>query len=162
MSLLSIIAVLVIIGFLLKWYKSNRPEGIIQKYEENAELFISGLKTIGKIAYGKEELDEEVLQMKDWYIRLKEKYKHDNEKLVMVAQDWMDYIFNKDQYSTGFYLMLENNDEDRDRRDELKENIFKSEEIENRFAHLLGQEYEDQLRDGRRKKKEESEKFRSV
>jgi len=124
----------------------------IKKYEKLAETFLDSLERDGEFMYGKKDLDKEILLMKDWYARLKEKYKHDKEKLVKIAEDWKDYIFHQSQFSSGNYLWLESGlkddggKEQRGMEQEIKENLFAIQEIENRFAHLLGEECEKQLK----------------
>lgn len=148
--------------YVLKLIVQESPAKRIEKLEEFAETMISSNRTVRKVAYGEESDPTELRRMKDWYIRLKEKYKHDVTKQVQLAEDWMNYAYNVSSKSTNFYLSLDAQEEDADseeREEKAREAHLKIEEIENRFASLLGSGYEEELKLDREKKKKAAEAF---
>ena len=157
------ILILILIGIgiyiLYQYFAVNSPEKIIQENEDLATTLLSSEKAIGKSIYGREELDEHILLMRDWYARLKEKYKHDKTKLMQLAKDWKDYAYYFTSKSTSVYLWIEEDDKENadEMEQEIKEKIFAIEEIENRFAHLLGDEYKKKLDELRTLDKEKAD-----
>ena len=115
-----------------------------------------------QVAYGKEELDEEVRIMQEFYARLKEKSKRKPAEVANYAEDWMNYIVHKNSIDTYHHLTLEEHYsvyEQRIKDDEMRERAGVAQEIENRFARHLGTEAEKKLADFRRKQEEETQKF---
>ncbi len=161
---MDIIYTILIIGAI--WYVGKlllqqAPTKRIEKYEEFAEVMFRSYQTTNKVSFGEEKDPPEVSRMRDWYIRLKEKYKHDQTKLVQLAEDWKDYAFNLSSKNINHYLWLE--DEDKESSDErygkTREAHMKIEEIENRFANMLDPQYYLDLVAERKKKQEEVEAF---
>jgi len=158
MSFIYIIIVGIVLWFVIRLLTSISPTKKIEKYEEFADLMFNSYRTTNKVSYGREEDDPEVVYMHNWYVRLKEKYKHDQTKLVQIAEDWKDYAFNLSKKNTSFYLSLEN-DEDERHTNNARESSLRVEEIENRFATDLGKEFMEELHTIRRKRQEKSEAF---
>jgi len=80
------------------------------------------------------------------FIRLNERFKHDDVKLGQVVKDWIDYIeiltdviFESEMLDVS---TSEESDEHFDKRDEL---YVKIQAIEKRFKDLLGDEYVDSV-----------------
>lgn len=160
MGFLTVIVILTVGWLIYEWYRKNRPEPPetrIETYEKRAVSSLKSLKSDYKVVYGLDELDERVLAMKDWCTRLKERYKHDKEKLVQIAEDWDHYLEYQSSLASNIFQRGEV--EDREGREffkaEIREDKFKIEEIENRFAHLLGKDYEKKLEQLRKKEMEE-------
>ena len=161
---MEIIYTILIIGaiwYVFKNISQQAPIKRIEKYEEFAETMLSSYKTTNKVSYGEENDPPELLRMKDWYIRLKEKYKHDQQKLVQLAEDWKDYAYNLSSKNINNYLWLESKDVDnsKDNSDKAREAYLKIEEIENRFADMLSTQQRKDLENERGKKQEEADKF---
>ena len=151
--------VIILGGTWLIWgfYKEFGPEPVekrIKRYEEDADMFFSSLQVDYKVVYGLDELDERVLAMKGWYIRLREKYKHKEEKTLQTSEDWAHYLENQNSLASNIFQRGEA-DDDREAQklfdEDIRENQFKIEEIENRFAYLLGEGYEKKLENIRAK-----------
>ena len=159
MGIITTILAVGAIWYLFKIFSGGTPSSRIEKYEEFAEVMLGSNRTTDKVAYGKEGESPEVLRMKDWYIRLKEKYKHDTQKLVQLAEDWKDYAYNLSRKGSSNYLWLESESESdgEDHYQEARESHLKLEEIENRFAEMLGPKERENLEADRKKKQEEFE-----
>lgn len=156
------IAIAVFVGWwLLKQFAARTPENRIEKLEEISETMLGIYRTMNKVSYGQNEDDPEVLRMKDWYIRLKEKYKHEMPRLLQIAEDWKDYTYSIQSKNTNHYLSLEAEDkeEGNERSDKAREAYLRTEEIENRFADLLGSQFREELEAARKKRREEIEAF---
>ena len=153
MTLIIIVIIIVIIYYFYKSAKQNNPQRIIEDYENTAKAFLGSIKSKDKSIYGREDFEENILKMREWYVRLKEKYKHDNAKLIEIARDWKDYTYNQSSKSTNVYLWMEEEDEEsaKELDQETKDNIFVIQEIENRFASMLGEDYQKELKDLRAK-----------
>ena len=133
------------------------PAKKIEKYEEFAETMISSYRTMNRVAYEIENDPPEFLRMKNWYVRLKEKFKHDIQKLLQLAEDWKDYAYNLSSKNTNHYLYLENGENNR--VEKAREAHLKIEEIENRFSEMLGSKERETIEVERKKKDEEAEAF---
>lgn len=160
MSFWFFIVIVIVSWWIYVWYNDNRPEKKIESFEKLSDMFWNSLETNARVMYGQDEVDKEILLMKDWYVRLREKYKHNTEQLIKIAEDWKDYTYNQSHSQSNKYLWFEAevNSEDY-RQDEIRESTFKIEELENRFAHLLGMEYEKQLKDLREQKERKAKEF---
>ncbi len=161
MSFIYTILIIVAIWYIAKLVLDSTPAKKIEKYEEFADLMLNSYRTTAKVAYGLEEDEPEVVRMKDWYIRLKEKHKHDQSKLVRLAEDWKDYAYNLSRQNSSHYLSLESEDDEssKEHQNEGREAYLRVEEIENRFANELGQSFRNELDSERKKKQEEVERF---
>lgn len=161
MSFIYTILVIIAIWYIAKLALDSTPAKKIEKYEEFADLMLGSYRTTAKVAYGLEEDEPEVTRMKDWYIRLKEKYKHDQSRLVRLAEDWKDYAYNLSRQNSSHYLWLESEDDEssKEHQDKGREAYLRVEEIENRFANELGQSFRTELDSERKRKQEEVEKF---
>lgn len=150
-------------GAWLLWeiFVKGNPSKRIEKYEEFAESMLDSYRTTNKVSFGEEKDPPEVLRMRDRYIQLKEKCKHDQTKLVQLAEDWKDYAYNLSSKNINHYLWLE--DENKESSDgryrKARKAHMKIEEIENRFANLLDPQYYLDLVAERKKKEEEVEAF---
>jgi hypothetical protein len=140
MSFLYFVLVIGVVWWILKQVAQSTPERRIERAEELAEMFLHSFLVTQKVSFGQEQEPPEVVRMKDWYIRLKEKHKHDPAKLVQLAQDWQDFTYNLSQKSSSAYLWLETEDEEhaKELHQKGREMFLRIEEIENRFADMLG------------------------
>lgn len=83
--------------------------------------------------------------MEENYLRLEERYKHDNVRLGQIIKDWVGY----NEVITGLIheremLDVATTDEESDRSDqETKKLQIRRQEIESRFKALLGKQYKD-------------------
>lgn len=133
----------IILYYFYYLYNFNRPEEKIKRHERTIEFFLNSIKDRREDDSGYAK----ILLMDEFYLRLKEKNKHDKEELLKIVSDWCNYLFNKNMIPGQTFLWLESQDEEERGliEKEIKEHIFISEEIENRFAYLLGQEYINRL-----------------
>ena len=151
-----------IIVLIIWWNISKRRDGTLQKirhHEEYAKAkfqeYQNGCpctENTGK----KDDLD--VLKMKDWYVRLKEKYKHSPAQLGQLSEDWANYASNLEtQERITHYMFFHNtydsDDQINEKYNQGKEVFLKNQEIENRFAEMLGSDYKKQLEKERGDKK---------
>lgn len=159
MGIITTILVVGAIWYLFKIFSEGTPSSRIEKYEEFAESMFRSYRVTNKVAYGIEDDEPEVLRMKDWYIRLKEKYKHDTNRLLQLAEDWSDYVYNLSRKGSQHYLWLESEDkeEGESHYQEARESYLKIEEIENRFAEMLGPKEREKLEAQRKKEQKEFE-----
>ena len=91
------------------------------------------------------------------YVRLKERFKHDEKKLLELATDWADYsiaIFSMLRASNHKMRELDNgrgieywNQLEKNFSEEVKEPLIIREEIEKRFQELLGFKFSDRLKE---------------
>ena len=143
-------------GVWLLWeiFVKGSPSKTIEKYEEFGETMLNSYRMTNKVSYGQETDPPDVVRMQDWYIRLKEKFKHDKAKLLQLAEDWKDYAYNLSSKNINFYLYLEseNNEDGKERDKKAREARLKIEEIENRFAEMLDPQYRRDLEAERREK----------
>lgn len=161
MNLLYILIVAVVVWFVVRQLTLLTPQKRIEKNEEFAELMLSSYRTSNKVSYGKENDDPEVIRMRNWYIRLKEKYKYDKTKLMNIAEDWKDYTYCLSSKNINAFLSIESEDSESERQhtDKARESYLRIEEIENRFAMNLGGQSREELEIDRKKKQEEREAF---
>ena len=161
MTIIYIIIAGVIVWWVLKTLAGGTPEKRIEKLEEFAESMLSSYRTTNKVSYGQDSDDPEVLRMKDWYTRLKEKYKHDKVHLLQLAEDWKDYTYNLSSKNINNYLSLEtqDNEDSNENSSKARDSYLRIEEIENRFADMLGSQFRRELDAERKKKKEVAEAF---
>lgn len=161
MTIIYIIIAGAVVWWVLKTLSANAPEKRIEKLEEFAETMLSSYRTTNKVSYGQDNDDPEVLRMRDWYTRLKEKYKHDKSRLAQLAEDWKDYTYSLSSKNINNYLSLEAEDTESssDHSDKARGSYLRIEEIENRFAEMLGSQFREELDAERRKKKLEAEAF---
>lgn len=161
MNFIYIIIVIAVIWYVARILLNSTPAKKIEQYEEFANTMLGSYRTTAKVAYGIDEDEPEVLRMRDWYTRLKEKYKHDQSKLVQLAEDWKDYAYNLSRKNSQHYLWLESEDdqEGKSHYEEARNSYLKIEEIENRFANDLGQTFSSELISYRKKKQEEVDSF---
>lgn len=81
------------------------------------------------------------------YLRLEERYKHDNVKLGQIIKDWISYneiisglIFEREK------LDVATTDEESDSTDQATKKLqIRRQEIESRFKALLGSQYKDPM-----------------
>jgi hypothetical protein len=99
-----------------------------------------------RLLLGTEDYDPVFVMMNNWYIRLGEIYRHDEDKLKEVIIDWLQYLDNTNRAMVAHCAWLENYDRDAeyDRKHfaEQKRLHLEREEIENRFAGLMSTETE--------------------
>lgn len=147
------IILIVIAIFVYLIYKKQKP--VIQSKEQIIE------NTKAQIAYKEEHLLDHIKtnHLKDYmttesalfecgktnFIRLSERFKHDDVKLAQVTKDWIDYmdILNDAVYESELLDVSTEEGEGEEhwkRRDEL---YIQIQEIEKRFKDLLGKEYAD-------------------
>lgn len=149
------LVILVVIGVVIYWIYHERvvnsPSNQISRLETVANSFLESMQRNGKHMYGETELDDNITRMKNWYIRLKEKNKHDIEKSLQLAIDWKDYTLLQNGHSTDVFLMLEHDDPEisKEIEEEIKENVYRMHEIENRFARQVGEDAIKELEDYR-------------
>ena len=150
MKIINTIFFFIAIWWVAKWWEESRPEKKIERYEHLAKLFLDD----------EEKKLENVLRTEDWYTRLKEKYKHNQKKLVELAKDWKDYAYNVSQKASSMELWIENDDEKlaEDDSKEARNYFLRMEEIENRFAELPGSDYINELKISREKARQEHDK----
>ena len=161
MTIIYIIIVGIVVWWVLKTLASGTPAKRIEKLEEFAESMLSSYRTTNKVSYGQENDDPEVLRMKDWYTRLREKYKHEGTRLFQLAEDWKDYTYSLSSKNINNYLFLESEDTENSNAysSKARDSYLRIEEIENRFAEMLGSQFRQELDAERKKKKEEAEAF---
>jgi hypothetical protein len=99
--------------------------------EEN----IDGLEDeAGNILESLDNKDE--IWLKDWYYRLKEKFKFNVNKRMENVLDWKDYLENVRQIYYAS-MAMGGGDEDGSLGETIREASIRAGEIENRFASLL-------------------------
>ena len=99
-------------------------EGKIEKLENETSRLLESLK------------NRDQIWMKDWYLRLREKFKHNQNQLLNNAIDWKDYVYSEWQMN-HVAMAMGGGDEDGYLGESLREDSIKQFEIENRFAGLL-------------------------
>ena len=135
--------------YAVKLFYFTTPAKKIEKFEEYAEDLLKSERMYATTHYALGESDKKnISRMKGWYVRLKEKHKHNQPELVRLAEDWKDYICNVTINNSSKHLWLESGEED-DYND-IRESGLKAEEIENRFADSLGLSYREKLELDRR------------
>ena len=115
------------------YFENASIEKRIQKAEDAAN-------SVWKLIDKKDDFlpyDHELLeQMKIWYLRLKEKYKHDRKQSLQIATDWNDYLQNEFT-SSHAAMAMGGGDEDGKLGNMIEEGSTSNFEIENRFVGLL-------------------------
>jgi hypothetical protein len=161
MEILTYIAIAVIVGVLFLWFRGSRPESKINHFDNKAESFLANFKSTRHVLYDSEALPEEVSLMEEFYIRLKEHFRHEPSQIAKCSEDRMHYLVDKISEDLNFRLILdsESDAEGAERTEKAREAIAKAEEIENRFAQYLGSEAQKRLSDLREKQQEKAAKF---
>ncbi len=161
MGIIYTIFILGIVWYGYKYFFTVSPAKLIEQYETFAQSMLGAYRTTNKVSYGQEEDPPELLRMMDWYTRLKEKYKHDQLKLVHLAEDWKDYTYCLLNKNTSNYIYLngEDSEEGEEKLKEARGSHLRIEEIENRFADMLNPQQRQELEAERKKKDEEADAF---
>ena len=149
-----------LVTYVVKVFFFTTPAKKIEKFEEFAEDLLISERMRYELdeSYAFNESDKKnISRLKGWYIRLKEKHKHNQPELVRLAEDWKDYIYNVTTNNSSKHLWLESGEED-DYND-IRESGLKAEEIENRFADSLGRSYREKLELERKKIEDLTEDF---
>lgn len=91
-------------------------------------------------------------EMKNWFVRLDERSAHDKERQQQIRKDWLNYLYQLDHGASAHYLSLEFDDERRrGRESEAREAAIRVNEIEDRFASMIGPEAEERVKEIRKK-----------
>jgi len=134
---------IILIGGIVYWFfRKKNPESQIKWLEEKA-YWLYGMsleKHNSPILYDIHEDDEKRLkETEDKYIRLKEKYKFDQNMLLKIAIDWRDYnlnLFGKVSEWKKLGVNVEDNAYE-EYGEGIREHQLIIEEIEKRFDSLL-------------------------
>ena len=165
MEILSFVVLAAVAIILFFWFLGSRPQSKISHYEGKADFFLSTYRSTSVAMFDDDQLPEEVRLMQDFYIRLKEQNRHTPQETAKCAEDWMWYIVNKSSVDTNFYLHIDDDgststeEERQNRVEEMKEKSAIAEEIENRFARLLGGAAEKKLAELREKQEKDAQDF---
>ncbi len=93
----------------------------------------------------KNYLQDEVLQLEcneKNFVRLSERFKHDDVKFAQVVKDWIDYIdMLRDLVTERLLLDISTSETSKNHDDAIHYLSIKIQEIEKRFKDLLGSEY---------------------
>jgi hypothetical protein len=118
----------------------------ISDHRRLSERYLQTIRENRKLLLGKGDYDPVFVMMNNWYIRLGEIYRHDEDKQKEVIIDWLQYLDNTSRAMAAHYAWLENYDRDAeyDRKYYAEQEKFhlELEEIENRFAGLMNKETE--------------------
>lgn len=142
MSLGTLLFIIIIGGIIFWYFRKKNPENQIKWLEEKA-YWLYGMsleKHNSLILYDIHEDDEKRLkETEDKYIRLKEKYKFDQNTLLKIAIDWRDYNLNlHGKVMEWGKLGVNMGDNAYEEHDEgIREHQLIIEEIEKRFDILL-------------------------
>ncbi|MBI3573446.1 hypothetical protein HY090_00155 [Candidatus Kaiserbacteria bacterium] len=110
----------------------------IQEAEENAKRAIDAIKNLSSVPVDSEM--RHLIVTQENFKRLRERFKHDKEKLDQIAQDWIDYctVFEDEVSAREMISGGVGSDEDFEK---INATAIPVQEIEKRFENLLGADY---------------------
>ena len=118
----------------------------ISDHRRLTDRYLEAIRNNRTLLLGTEDYEPVFVLMNNWYIRLSEIYRHDEDTLKGVITDWLHYLDNTNRAMAAHCAWLENydRDEEYDRKHSAEQEKLhiECEEIENRFAGLLGRETE--------------------
>ena len=141
-----------IIGFGTELLGMFRKKPIIKSVKEEAlesiDLQESQLVNHLNTSHLKEHLEVPKILFENGrlnFIRLSERFKHDDAKFGQITNDWFDYMrFINDVIYESEMLDVSNTDEESDRHWKTRDELYiRIQEISKRFKELLGKEYSD-------------------
>lgn len=139
-----------IIWYLFFYKKRISPQQAKELIAEKVTAISVTTKARLENSHLKEFLDYEkhfFLTMEENYLRLAERFKHDNVQMAQIVKDWIDYneIINGLIYQREL-LDVATTDEQSEQSDQNTKKLqIKRQEIETRYKSLLGKQYNDPL-----------------
>ena len=131
----------------LSYFQAAATDKKIEQLDAAANSSLKYLRDSGSYL-GDEEV-ERATWLKDWYLRLKEKYKYDRKQLLQITQDWRDYVDCQTTTLEVAFGGMGGGDADGILENMIAESSASTYEIENRFASLLGPDAETWLKNHR-------------
>ena len=118
----------------------------VSNHQRQTERYLTNIRENRRLMLGEEDYDFVFKLMQSWYIRLREIHRHDETKQREIISDWLQYLdhTNKAMVTHDAWSRTLQRDSEDDRKHWADQERFslELEEIENRFARLLGKESE--------------------
>jgi hypothetical protein len=157
----------IVVIVLVFWYinKREKRSSVVEDAKEDAPASITEEMLLEAQTKFEKKLEDEIdfpdsigkrdryvywSLMRPWFMELAGKYRYDEPMLQKIRNDWADYLFTTQHFSTEMYLALEFEGEKGDYYDqEARKSGQKVGAIENAFAFQIGDGAVEELKKAR-------------
>lgn len=141
-----------LVGYFVGRIQSSRKDSLLEakdeidisRHRQTSERYLKAILENRRLMLRKDGYDPVFILVQNWYVRLGEIYRHDESKQREIISDWLRYLDHTSRAMVSHHAWLESlektEEDDRKHLAEQEKLHLELEEIENRFASLMGKE----------------------